>query len=404
MNKQFKAAIALMMIVLITDCDEAGPVNKYRIREGDFQASLTETGELQAVVARHIVMPFLGFRYGYRQKIIGLVEHGTEVSEGDSVVGLDPSGVQKFLLERENKLEMEKAVYNKLMVQHRNTDKQLQSQLLQQEAGYSMEKLELEKSQFDSERNKKIQELEFRKAEINLNKIRMKMRYNRKIAELDRIIQATKVKQLENDTADSHNALRKLCLRSPNDGILQVEYNRYTRQLHKTGDEAYPNRSLASIPDLRRMKVKSSVNEVDIDKISPGQRVVVRLDAFPDLEFGGEISTIGKTSHRKNRDSNIKVFDIEVMVEENDSEVLKPGMTVSCEIIYADFQDVLFVHNDCIIRENGNYYIHLDQRGKVDRTAVEVGPKNNSHTVIYGDFNEGQVVIPRQALVNLAGR
>jgi multidrug efflux pump subunit AcrA (membrane-fusion protein) len=404
MNKHLIAAIALLMTVLITDCDEAGPVNKYRIQKGDFQASLTESGELQAVVARHIVMPFLGFRYGYRQKIIGLVEHGIEVSEGDSVVGLDPSGVQKFLLERENKLEMEKAAYNKLMVQHRNTEKQLQSQLLQQEAGYSMEKLELEKSQFDSERNKKIQELEFLKAEINLDKTRMKMRYNRKIAELDRIIQATKVKQLENDTADSHNALRKLCLRSPNDGILQVDYNRYTRQLYKTGDEAYPNRSLASIPDLRRMKVKSSVNEVDIDKISPGQRVVVRLDAFPDLEFGGEISTIGKTSHKKNRDSNIKVFDIEVMVEENDSEVLKPGMTVSCEIIYAEFRDVLFVDNECIIRENGEYYIHIDRRGRVDRTAVEVGPKNNSHTVIYGDFSEGQVIIPRQELANIASR
>ena len=89
------------------------------------------------------------------------MEHGSSVEEGDSVVAIDPSNVMRFMVERENMLELEKAKLNKSLVEHRIKAKQLRSQLEQQEASYNMEKLELEKSQFDSEKNKQIQQLEF---------------------------------------------------------------------------------------------------------------------------------------------------------------------------------------------------------------------------------------------------
>jgi HlyD family secretion protein len=396
MRKHTALCPFILLLALSISCGRNEKPGKHTIRQGDFRASLTETGELQAVVARHIVMPFLGFRYGYRNKITGMAEHGSQVSKGDSVIGLDPTNVMRFLEESENNLETEKAVFNKLLVEHDIRARQLRSQLQQQEASYNMEKLELEKSKYDSERNRQIQELEFEKARVIVEKTRKSIEYNDRIAVLDRIIQATRVRQLERDIADAHDALARLVLRSPNEGILQVEYNRSTGQLYKSGDETYPNRSLAVIPDLRRMMVKSSVNEADIDKIRIGQKVIVRLDAFPDLEFGGEVSSIGKLSHKKSYQSNLKIFDLEVMVEENESEVLKPGMTVSCEIIYTELENVFFVPNDCIIRENGRYYLRLMQHGNETKTAVETGPRNNNQTVIYGDFTAGQEILPQE--------
>jgi RND family efflux transporter MFP subunit len=398
MNGIKTPAILLSCMLILAGCSPEKRTRKYTIQQGDFQASITESGELQAVVARHIVMPFLGWRYGYQNKITGLAEHGKQVEEGDSVVALDPSGVMQYLVDRENRLEIEKATLEKAIVEHRIKAKQLLAELEQQEASYDMEKLELEKSQFDSEKNKQIQQLEFQKAEINLNKTRRSIEYNDKIAELDKRIQSTKVRQRENDTTDAHLALQRLVLRSPNDGILQIEYNRRTHQLYKTGDEVHPNRSLASIPDLRKMKVESTVNELDIDKVRLGQKVIVRLDAFPDLEFNGEVTYVGKLSRRKERGSSIKVFDLEVRVEENENEVLKPGMTVSCEIIYAELKDVFYVSNECITRENGNYYIHRVHRGEVLKQEVDIGPRNNTHTIIRGDLRKGQEVLPKSRL------
>ncbi|HEC45006.1 MAG TPA: HlyD family efflux transporter periplasmic adaptor subunit [Bacteroides sp.] len=399
MENHISSGILIGSLLLMLSCGQGEEIRQYSIQQGEFQASLTETGELQAVVAKHIIMPFLGWKYGYRNKITGMVEHGSDVEEGDSVFTLDPSSVMKFLVETENNLELEKAKLNKLLVENSNKDKKLRAQLRHQEANYNMNKLQLEKSQFDSERNKIIQELEFQKAEISLNKIKRSIEYNVQIAEYGRLIQLTRVQQMVNDIENANRALRRLTLYSPNKGILQIAYNRRTRQLYKIGDESYPNRSLASIPDLRRMKATSSVNEVDIGKIKIGQKVIVRLDAFPDLEFNGEISSIGKLSHSKTRESNIKIFDLEVLIEENDNKTMKPGMTVSCEIIYSEFEEVLYVSNDCISREKGQYLVQLTRKGDVIKIPVDIGPQNNSHTVIYGDIEKGQKVVPVSSLI-----
>jgi hypothetical protein len=60
--------------------------------------------------------------------------------------------------------------------------------------------------------------------------------------------------------------------------------------------------------------------------------VVVRLDALPQVSFKGEVAYVGKLCRLKERNSKQKGFDVEVKLLEPD-ERLKPGMTVSCEVI-----------------------------------------------------------------------
>jgi multidrug efflux pump subunit AcrA (membrane-fusion protein) len=85
------------------------------------------------------------------------------------------------------------------------------------------------------------------------------------------------------------------------------------------------------------------------------------------------------------------------MIDEHNEGTLKPGMTVSCEIIYSLLQNVHYVPNDCILRENGEYFIHVQDGGNITKTPVETGPRNNNHTVISGAFKKGQAVIPKSS-------
>ena len=64
-----------------------------------------------------------------------------------------------------------------------------------------------------------------------------------------------------------------------------------------------------------------------------GDKVLVRLDALPEVAFEGWISDIGLFCHAKDPNKpRQKTFDVEVRLKESD-ERLKPGMTVSCEFI-----------------------------------------------------------------------
>ena len=73
--------------------------------KGPFRQSVIETGELQAVNASYLNMPRINYIYGYNFKILGLAEHGKNVHKGDPVIKVDPSSVQKFIIDRSESLE-----------------------------------------------------------------------------------------------------------------------------------------------------------------------------------------------------------------------------------------------------------------------------------------------------------
>ncbi len=99
------------------------------VLSGPFIQSVIETGELQAVNASTMTMPRINSIYGYNLKIIGLAEHGKNVQKGDPVIRVDPSSVQKYIIEKRESLENEIASANKLKAQIINNMQDLKAQL-----------------------------------------------------------------------------------------------------------------------------------------------------------------------------------------------------------------------------------------------------------------------------------
>jgi len=297
--------------------------------KGPFRRSVIETGELQAVNASFLGMPRINYIYGYSFKIIGLAEHGKNVHKGDSVIRVDPSSVQKYIIERSESLENEIASMNKLRAQITNNLQDLKSQLRNEQASYDIKKLGFEKSGFEAVGVRRVIELEFSQAEIKLRKIQRNLERKPKLDSLDLRIQQIKVVQKENELKAAQETLTKLVVTSPLDGIFVVEENWRTGQMIRVGDEVFIGAPVARIPDIRAMKVKGFVMENDISNIKPGLNVIVRLDALPSVPFHGTISTIGKVCIERDEK---KVFPIEVIISESNLR-LKPGMTVSCEYI-----------------------------------------------------------------------
>ena len=292
---------------------------------------IIETGELVAIDSRSFVMPRYG-RHWYQMKIIGILKHGTEVKKGDSVIQLDPTEIKKYIIERESLLETQQAIFEKLQVDLNNKKQDLSSRLKNEIASYSLKKLELDASQFETSKNLKIKELEFEQAKISLKKINKLIQFNEKIATTTLRIEKIKMEQLETELKNAYDILPELTIRSPISGIFQIAENRRTKEMVKIGDEIYQGNNLGNVPDLTWMKVNTKVNETDYFKLKTGQKVIVRLDAMPKLTFKGEVVHLGKLCQFKDDKSKQKVFDVEVKLSKSD-ERLKPGMTVSCEFI-----------------------------------------------------------------------
>lgn len=382
-----------------TSCIKSDNKEKHVIKRGKFIATITETGELEAVNSRIIIMPFVGWKYGWRFQITGLLEHGSVVKKGDSIGQMDPGNILKYLIDKESLIEVEKANLNKLAAQHKGRLKELQTELKISQSNFDMKKLELEKFKFESEKKKEIKQLEFEQSEIQLNKIIRKIKLEEKVIENELLVQKIKVKQLEKDAAEAREAKEKLTLHTPINGIVQLSFNRRTRQTMQVSDEVHMGQDVAGIPDLSLMRVKSSINETDIGKVKNGQKVIIKLDAFPEKAFDGEISYVGKLSYKKDKKATFKVFDLEIAIKNSDP-VLKPGMTVSCEIIYAEYDDIFYVPNECVLKTTEGYYIYTKTKKGTEKLKIKIGAENNKNTVIYGNFKNGTHLIPISEINN----
>ena len=329
--KKYRIILTFLVVSLyLVSCG-----NKDSRKENEKNASggktIIETGTLEAINNKLFILPRYSM-YWWEMRIIGILEHGTMVNEGDSIIQIDPSEVNKFILERETNLETQLANLEKMNVDHANRISDFESRIRNETSSFNLKKIEMESSRFETERQQAIRKLEFRQAEINLAKEKRKLELARIIIDNDLKIQKIRIMQIENDLESFTKIVPMLTVRTTVAGVFQRGRNMRTGNMLNAGDMAMPSYSMGNVPELKWMRVATFINENDFLKIKMGQKVTVRLDALPDVDFKGEISYIGRLCHLKDDKSRQKVFDVEVKMIEPD-ERLKPGMTVSCEFL-----------------------------------------------------------------------
>ncbi len=383
--------LAMCILSMLVSCS-SNPFDSYKIQRGTFNQTVIESGELAAVNTKAFILPRYG-DYWYEMKIIGLLDHGTEVKAGDSIIQLDPSAVKKVIIELEGKLETEQANMDKLLVNQSNKRTELDSNLKNGMASYNLKKLEMEYTQFESNQIRKAKELEFKQEEIALAKVKRSIDFNKIIEKNDLIIQRIRVNQIKKNIKSAYDVLPRLTIRTPISGIFQIARNRRNRTMLKIGDQIFQGANMGNVPNLTNMKVETQINEFDYQKINVGQKVIVRLDALPDVSFKGEVTLIEKLCYRKDQKSKQKVFDVEVNILDQD-ERLKPGMTVSCEFFCKELKNVVYIPLNCIDTTNTGHCVYLKKGNGYIPVSVKIGPSNNTQIVIYGDFKKGQRLVP----------
>ena len=111
--------------------------------------------------------------------------------------------------------------------------------------------------------------------------------------------------------------------------------------------------AILTIADLSRMVVKTRINEVDIAKITLGQRVEIRVDAYRDQVFEGRVSEIAPSAYTpdprggQQGDGTI-TFEVMIEVVGSPAELL-PGMSADVDIIVMEDDNVLQLPIDSVI-------------------------------------------------------
>jgi HlyD family secretion protein len=96
---------------------------------------------------------------------------------------------------------------------------------------------------------------------------------------------------------------------------------------------------LMKMADLRNVQVQALVNEIDIGKIVRGQSVMVTVTSYPEKPFRGEVL---KIEPQALPEQPVTTFPVLIMLE-NESGLLRPGMNADVEILVENRHAVLAV-------------------------------------------------------------
>ena len=381
-------------LALLAGC--GGPEGLFfAVEQGAFRTTITETGELQAARYTIIVMP--PFDWGYGQpKIKRLEKEGLQVERGDIVGEIETLGVEAALGKKKVDLAIAERELEKLKVEQRNQMAGLEAQLHSAEAGLRMVQMDTQRVAFESRNRRERARLQHRKAILSQRKVQQQIGVRSRVQAEDLLIQQAKITQILTAIKKAERTIERFTLRAPAAGMIEYRKNRRTDRKVAVGDQLWWGNPIIGLPDLSQMKVLTTINETDIDKARIDQRVSVRLDAFPKVAFGGSVTSISRISRRKDRDSKIKVFDVEVLLDTTDP-ILRPGMTVSCEFLVAEMDNALWVHPSCIHPEEQGYVVYVKKAFGLQTVPVELGPRNLAGVVVRGDLQAGDRVLAAPA-------
>ena len=154
------------------------------------------------------------------------------------------------------------------------------------------------------------------------------------------------------------------------------------------GDSPWSGQGLVNLPDLSEMVVKGTVSEVDASKVDPGQKVIVTLDAFPDETYRGIVTKKSTLARRKDPNSKINVFDVEIAIED-ETDQLKPGMSAAARIVIHRLQDVVSVPLEAVFERDGRTVVYFENKKAQE---VQVGRRNDMSIEILEGLNGTETI------------
>lgn len=188
--------------------------------------------------------------------------------------------------------------------------------------------------------------------------------------------------------------LRKAVIHAPFPGIV-VHYETHRdnqKRKPRVGDGVWQNQPLLYLPDISSMIVKTLVREVDLHKITKGQKASIQVDAYPKLVLAGQVTSIGVlASDGGEAGKGGKYFQVVVAIH-GDNPSLRPGMT-SRVILYTDAaRNVLSVPAQAVFSEGANKYCYVGKGQNVKKVKVEIGRQNEDYAEIVAGLKNGDMV------------
>jgi len=227
----------------------------------------------------------------------------------------------------------------------------------------------------------KAAEDQFARADADFKLLQQKQKERYSKPEIARV-EAQK-EEAQSAFAAAEDILNQLNIRAPFDGVV---YSLPVRQ----GNYVNPGDLVLQEADLSKVVVRAFVDEPDVARLAPGDKIEVTWDAIPGRTWDGSLSVVPSTVKLHGARN---VGETTCMVDNKDLKLL-PNINVGVTIITAEHHDVLTVPREAVRQDDSKPYLFQIVNEELQRRDVETSIFNLTEVEVTNG-------IPEHALVAL---
>jgi HlyD family secretion protein len=381
------AVVALAAAVWIGRTVTAGDVSRTAtVHRGDLVLSVEVEGVLSAVEASRITPPPI--RDVWEFKITSLTPEGQEVQQGAPVVSFDANDLRQ-------RLERQRAESDAARKQIEKTEKNLAVSRESDELRVAEAEGRLRRAELTLDAPPEIvkaQELALERLDLDLARLELKFLRERsaaakRSAEAQLAALHNQLDRAVNRAEEIEAEIERMTRRAPRAGTV-IHITNWDGTKPKIGDSVWRGREIVELPDLRTMRADGRVDEADAGRLSVGQRVTLKLDAHPDVDFHGRVASIWNTVQRASWNSPLKVAMLAIELDETDSRRMRPGMRFRGRIEIERAPGVLLAPAGAVFASSDGPVVYRQSLTGFERVRVEVGRRNATDVEVLRGLDE----------------
>ena len=160
--------------------------------------------------------------------------------------------------------------------------------------------------------------------------------------------------------------------------------------------------TFVTLIDLRKLEVTTFVDETDIGRVHPDQKVVFTVDSFPDKFFPGVIREIHPKAVIKD---NVVNYEVIVEIDEKNISLLRPEMTANVVITTGTRKKVLAIPKEAVKRSGKKTFAMTRSDGPLQEKDIKIGWRDGAFIEVISGLEENEEVgIPIKPKMDKKGK
>ena len=373
------AAIVAAVVLLAAFNSMRGdviPVRAARVVRGNIRSLISTNGKIEPIQNFEAHSPV-----STTVKRI-LVKEGQQVKRGQLLMQLDDadarSGAAKAIAQlRGAQADIHAVTHGGTREEVLTTDAQLvKARADRDNAKRNLDALQrLQKDGAASAGEVRAAEAEYNTAQANVNLLEQKLKARYSQPEVVKVEAQKSEAQAAYDAAQ--DILNKSNIRAPFDGIV------YALPVQQ-GNYVAPGQLLLQEADLGKVRLRAFVDEPDVGRLAPGQKIEVKWDGLPGRIWKSSLTAVPSTIELF---GTRNVGEITTQLDNSDFKLL-PNINVTVEVITAEHENVLIAPREAVRMDASKPYVYRIADDELHRREVQTSLSNLTQVEVNGGLND----------------